>query len=101
MTSSGLTLVLYYLDGQTHEDHDVSRQAPSVRKDIKPENTRVQPPQGVPMLQTARISACSPRWCVCVRAWFKSGEVRKRQWGMSSREFGSQHTQSTQRSDKI
>jgi len=40
----------------------------------------MQPPQEVPKFQPREYRACSPR-CVCVRvrAWFKSGEVRKRQ----------------------
>ena len=49
--------------------------APSVRKDMKPENTRVQPPQGVPTLYLANIELAHLDACVCVRAWFKSGEV--------------------------
>jgi hypothetical protein len=40
--------------------------APSVRKSTKPENTRVQPPQGVPTFRPREYHASSPR-CVCVR----------------------------------
>ena len=47
---------------------------PSVRKDTQPENTRVQPPQGVPTSHLANIEPALDAY-VCVRAWFKSGEV--------------------------
>ena len=40
--------------------------APSVRKDTKPENTRVQPPQGVPRYHPHEYRASSPR-CEYVR----------------------------------
>jgi hypothetical protein len=53
--------------------------APSVRKDTQPENIRVQPPQGVPTSHLANIEPAQLDACVCVRAWFKSGEVQKRQ----------------------
>ena len=51
----------------------------SVRKDTQPENTRVQPPQGVPTFHLANIEPAHLDACVCVKAWFKSREVRKRQ----------------------
>ena len=51
----------------------------SVRKDTQPENTRVQPPQGVPTFHLANIEPAHLDACVCVKAWFKSREVQKRQ----------------------
>jgi hypothetical protein len=42
--------------------------APSGQKDTKPENIRVQPPQGVPA-STHEYRDSPPR--VCVRAWFQ------------------------------
>jgi hypothetical protein len=45
--------------------------APSVRKDTQPKNTRVQPPQGVPTFYLANVEPARLDACVCVRAWFK------------------------------
>jgi hypothetical protein len=50
--------------------------APSVRKDTQPENTRVQPPQGVPTFYLASIEPAHLDACVCVRAWFKMGRSK-------------------------
>jgi hypothetical protein len=47
--------------------------APSVRKDTQPENTRVEPPQGVPTFHLANIEPAHLDACVRVRAWSKSG----------------------------
>src|ERR1700739_2403268 len=52
---------------------------PSVRKGTQSENTRVQPPQVVPTFHLVNIESAHLDACVCVRAWFKSGEVQKRQ----------------------
>jgi hypothetical protein len=45
--------------------------APSVRKDAQPKNTRVQPPQGAPTSHLANIEPAHLDACVCVRAYFR------------------------------
>jgi hypothetical protein len=50
--------------------------APSVRKDAQPENTRVQPPQGVPTSHLVNIEPAHLDACVCVRAWFRMGRSK-------------------------
>jgi hypothetical protein len=69
--------------------------APSVRNNTKPRNIRVQPPQGVPTLHLANIEPACLDTCVCVRAWFRSGECPKTAVGHGSQEFVSQHTVNT------
>jgi hypothetical protein len=45
--------------------------APSVRKDTKPENIRVQPPQGAPTFRLTNIEPACLDACVCVRAYIQ------------------------------
>ena len=55
--------------------------APSVRKDMQPENTKSAATTRVPAFYLASIEPAHIDACVCVRAWFESGEVQKRQKG--------------------
>jgi hypothetical protein len=66
--------------------------APSVRNDTKPRNIRVQPPQEVPTLHLANIEPAYLNTCVCVKAWFRSGECPKTVVGHGSQEFVSSYS---------
>jgi hypothetical protein len=64
-----------------HALHPTDKFDAYVCKDTQPENTRVQPPQGVPAFHLANIEPAHLDACVCVKAWFKSREVQKRRYG--------------------